>query len=122
MGEHCRAPGCGRFVAKGTRRCEHHAAGLPGDEGGDHDGLDREIHALREVMEDLLKVKDVEVRARLVPRVASATVQAVRARHQLEGDRLGDILDGLGTLLEQADEAERPSADAEGPAGILAGP
>lgn len=99
MRRRCRAPSCGRFVGAEEDFCPAHADPEPDDEL-----LSVEIEALRHVMQRVKEeVQDVELQARLLPRIVSVSIQAIRARHQIGGHAMADIMTALRPTLEDLD-------------------
>lgn len=95
--QRCRATGCGRFVAAGTTTCARHTE-TPTDELGE------ELAALRTVLGEVMtKVKDAEIRARLVPRLVSVAIQARKAQHQLGSGAAEELMAMLAPVLEELD-------------------
>lgn len=91
---HCRTPGCGRFVSAEGDTCARHSDRLATTP------LDTEIAAIRKILGEALRIKDVETKAKLIPRIISVSIQAIKTEHQL-GNRESD------ELLQLLQEVER---------------
>lgn len=97
MRRRCRAPGCGRFVSANAVSCDSHI------DSGPVEVLAEEIDALRYVLRRVRKeIDDVEVQAKLIPRVSSVSIQAIRTRYQIGGAGT-DIMTVLTPILEDLD-------------------
>lgn len=96
----CRAPGCGRFISANQVTCQHHR---PPDE--DNDDFEPEIRAIRQILDETLKyVRDAEVRAKLIPRIVSVSIQASKARHQFGSQAGGELTTLITAVLEEMDD------------------
>lgn len=95
----CLAAGCGWFVSPQMEFCPRHARDV--DNG---DVLDAEIHALRHVLDRLLReVDDLDTLARHIPRISSVAIQAAKARHQIGARGQDDLMTLLRPILEDLD-------------------
>ncbi|HWV24209.1 MAG TPA: hypothetical protein VNZ58_08460 [Thermomicrobiales bacterium] len=91
---HCRAPGCGRFVSAHGDICARHTDQTP------NATLDPEIKAMRDILNDVRKdISDTETKAKLIPRIVSVTIQAIKTGHQLGSRDVSELMD----LLEEVE-------------------
>lgn len=95
----CLALGCGRFVSAQAELCPRHVRDV--DDG---DVLHAEIHALRHVLNRLLReVDDIDMLAKHIPRVSSVAIQATKTRHQIGERGRDELMSFLGPILEELD-------------------
>lgn len=98
---HCRAPGCGRFVAAGEEicsRCTSWPDGAP---------LDPEITALRKILGEAQTIQSLETRAKLIPRIVSVSIQAIKTGHQLGGQESSELMRLLETVGDELESESR---------------
>lgn len=83
----------------------------------DEEPLAREISAIHDVLDEVVKqITDIEKRAALVARVATAGIQAARTRHTISNDRTAT--DALMAMLASLDnDARAPTEQSAGAPG-----
>lgn len=112
MGERCSAPGCGRFVARGTRLCRRHASDPAADDRGPP-GFDAEDSA--EIFRERLRAGDY--RALLEPAVWEV-IAAAGAERGLANE-IGSLRVVLARLLAEEADSGRLAQNAARVTAVL---